>query len=853
MRRALPTAFLFALALGCARSSGPAPVVDRVEPPAGGFLEPVSVTLVGTGFAANVHADLDRPTASTADATFQAFLEAGGESVSLGEVTLVDARTVTAVVPAHLAAGKYGLLLVDPRGREARLADAYSVEAVGCPDWTGVFCVVDGGCFVAGAANPANACLQCDPPTAQDAWAPQPEDLPCDDLDLCTQGEACHAGLCGAPATVTTCVPDACHPAGSCDPATGLCPAALADGAACDDGDGCTAGETCNVGQCGAPTTVTTCVPDACHPAGSCNPATGLCPAALADGTLCDDSDGCTVGEACHAGLCGSPTSLVTCPADVCHPGGTCDPDGGTCPSAYADGKSCDDMNACTLGEACHGGACGQPTSVVSCPTVVCNDNVCDPDAGVCVATPTAGSPGCDDHNICSSPDTCQAGVCRGAPVCAVNTAPRACLVVTPNAGPVGVPVSFSAICSDDVENMTAELQARFDFEGDGAWDTAFGLLTATHVYPDAGFFEAVVEVLDTGGLSMFAERFVSVASPLQDVVVTTALDESTPLASPADAGGTGLSLREAIAFATSTGIARTIRFAGPMTIAPTTALPSVNVSGTAIVGSPGVVVDFSAVPGTPNCLTLNAAGQWLLGIALGGCGGPLLQVKGATDRVAECSLGLGARNIDGAIVTGNAAVFGPRNDVSGFAGDGVKVTGPNVSVTGNRVHGNLTGIRVPNGGDTASVTQNFIYGNSTLGLYTTLTNPSPKVLHNTFASNGTDGLQAANSAGTPLVQDNIFAGNGGFGVRRQNSGSINEDHNLFFGNTSGPITPGGVGAAAVLTTPLFLGAAVGDFRLAPASPAVNVGTDGGLDVNGPRNGQFDGPTSDLGAWESPY
>jgi MYXO-CTERM domain-containing protein len=71
------------------------------------------------------------------------------------------------------------------------------------------------------------------------------------------------------------------------------------------------------------------------------------------DGEACDDRDACTTGETCRAGLCGSPSTVVSCvAADACHEVGKCEPLTGRCSSpAKSDGSPCP-------GGACLGGSC---------------------------------------------------------------------------------------------------------------------------------------------------------------------------------------------------------------------------------------------------------------------------------------------------------------------------------------------------------------------------------------------------------------------------------------------------------------------------------------------------------------
>lgn len=427
-----------------------------------------------------------------------------------------------------------------------------------------------------------------------------------------------------------------------------------------------------------------------------------------------------------------------------------------------------------------------------------------------------------------------------------------ACLTATPAAALAGGSVAFDATCSDDSEDPGAALVARFDF-GDGTFDASYGPLTAAHAYLDGGLYEAIVEVRDPGGLSTFARRWVSVARPSEDVLVTTALDEADPGATPSAPGDSGFSLREAIAFVNDAGTPKRVRFDGAMTMTFGSALPSLDVAGAVVAGGPGVELDFSAAPGTATCLVTKGAGQWLVGVSMGGCGGQLLQVLGAGSHVTECRLGLGSRNVTGALLSAASVEFGPRNEVSGFSGDGVEVRGANVRVAGNWLSGSSTGVTVQTGGNSARIERNVIFGCVRQGIYATRGTPGPRVLNNTVVASGGNGIELATPLGASTVQNNIFYGGAQHGFRRNTSLVVTEDHNLYFGNLQGAVSPGTPGPGSLVADPLFVGPEVGDYRLAPQSPAVNAGVDAGLDLNGPRPGFFDGTAPDLGAWESGY
>ena len=82
------------------------------------------------------------------------------------------------------------------------------------------------------------------------------------------------------------------------------------------------------------------------------------------------------------------------------------------------------------------------------------------------------------------------------------NTPPTATLSVTPRLGVAGTTCTADASGSSDAETP-GSLQARWDWEDDGAWDTGFSsALSATHTFDAAGNYTTRVEVRDDEGLT---------------------------------------------------------------------------------------------------------------------------------------------------------------------------------------------------------------------------------------------------------------------------------------------------------------------------------------------------------------
>ncbi len=97
------------------------------------------------------------------------------------------------------------------------------------------------------------------------------------------------------------------------------------------------------------------------------------------------------------------------------------------------------------------------------------------------------------------------------APV--ANRAPTASFSVTPAVGTTGTVFLFDASASRDSEDPGERLSVRWDWDGDGTFDTAWTTAKIEqHRYTLAGFvYSVVLEVMDSGGLTNQMVRLVSV------------------------------------------------------------------------------------------------------------------------------------------------------------------------------------------------------------------------------------------------------------------------------------------------------------------------------------------------------
>ena len=93
------------------------------------------------------------------------------------------------------------------------------------------------------------------------------------------------------------------------------------------------------------------------------------------------------------------------------------------------------------------------------------------------------------------------------------NTAPMAAFSVTPASGDTSTIFQFDASSSSDAEDALSLLQFRWDWNGDGTWDTQYDSNPqAQHTYPDEGNYTIRLEVKDPGGLTGNASKSISVS-----------------------------------------------------------------------------------------------------------------------------------------------------------------------------------------------------------------------------------------------------------------------------------------------------------------------------------------------------
>jgi hypothetical protein len=293
------------------------------------------------------------------------------------------------------------------------------------------WCLIDGQCVEAGASpGEGNLCATCAPDLDAHAWTLS-EDGVCDDGDACTIDDHCVELAC-----VTT--PLDCDDGNdctddTCDSATGC--VHDANHLACDDGDACTTDDVCVDGACAAGEPLDCGKSGACL-AVSCDPGSG-CQAEDLEGT-CDDGDACTLGDACAAGVCAAGAQTLDCDDfnectfDTCDPAIGCEHELDTGNECCATGVNpCDDDNPCTVDD-------------------------CDVATGDCTYTPHDEA--CNDADPCTTDDVCSEGTCAGTPLVCDDDNPCTADACDDDGACTFTPLTDGEAC-DDGSDCTAEDQ----------------------------------------------------------------------------------------------------------------------------------------------------------------------------------------------------------------------------------------------------------------------------------------------------------------------------------------------------------------------------------------------------------
>lgn len=257
--------------------------------------------------------------------------------------------------------------------------------------------------------------------------------------------------------------PDAAPP---CEVGPRDCPNSCAAGVgrageSCLDSSSCACGLSCSEGVC-APYAgaLAGCLCDGVPAAAP--PSFTLDCAGAPDGAPCNDLNPCTLDDACAAGACvGEPARF----AAACDDGNPCTTNdvcaGAVCQGVdKLDGERCEDGDPCTEGDVCAAGRCGGAPKSCEGEGDQCNLGVCDPLSGACLRAPRPAGERCDDGDYCTLNDSCEAGVCRSSERVDCRGQESACVSAScdPRSGAcVRAPRADGLFCEADDDACTQE------------------------------------------------------------------------------------------------------------------------------------------------------------------------------------------------------------------------------------------------------------------------------------------------------------------------------------------------------------------------------------------------------------
>jgi len=323
-------------------------------------------------------------------------------------------------------------------------------------------------------------------------------------------------------------------------------------------------------------------------------------------------------------------------------------------------------------------------------------------------------------------------------------------------------------------------------------------------------------------------------------LTVNTANDEENVGATPADPGGGGFSLREAILYANELPDHQQIVFQSAYSIPLSSPLPTITET-VEILGSSTSILGAGAGSSGP-CIAVDASDVTLDTLWIFDCqAAPVAFLSGSGNLLARSYISGGAEpaTFDG---TGPVILF---NYWAGSDGAAIEVLAADAEVLANQiVDAAGAGIVLTDTADDAYLLANAIIGANPgvdLGAL-----DGARLWHNTIVDGPSSGVRLTGTTNVDF-RNNIVSGASAFGVEGSDAQFTFLDYNLYFDNGSGDCSSCSPGASDLTGDPLFVNPGGDDYALEAGSPAVDSGVDLGDDRNVTGPGLYNGTAPDRG------
>src|SRR3989475_3805187 len=182
------------------------------------------------------------------------------------------------------------------------------------------------------------------------------------------------------------------------------------------------------------------------------------------------------------------------------------------------------------------------------------------------------------------------------------NGPPTVDFTWTPTSGDTSTVFTFTATASDDHDPPNT-IQVRWDWTGDGTWDTAWSTTkTVSHTFSSAGTYTVVVQAIDSGGLTAIQSHTIIVTAPPPPGDFSISASPASLTIVCGSSGSSGITLTSLNGLSGTASLSASISSSGLVLVWPTVSLSPSSVtlpSGGTATSTLTVSTSVLTTPGT--------------------------------------------------------------------------------------------------------------------------------------------------------------------------------------------------------------------------------------------------------------